>query len=123
MTVEQLIKKLGEVDPGANVVLEGEREGICFCAREVVDDDNGAFRSRSVSAIGLRLCSAPAAVVLGDLDLLRRILDHQKQVGHNPGEIARCLAGLTDRAHRAAMYARIVEDLDDVATHGPRGGR
>lgn len=43
MTVEQLIKKLSEVDPGANVVLEGEREDICFCAREVVDDDNGAF--------------------------------------------------------------------------------
>jgi hypothetical protein len=32
-----------EMDPSANVVLEGEEEDTCFSLREAVDDETGAF--------------------------------------------------------------------------------
>lgn len=43
MKVEKLIATLQEMDPTANVVLEGESEDTCFALQEAIDDDNGAF--------------------------------------------------------------------------------
>lgn len=42
MLVEQLIEKLQEMDPAANVMFEGEGD-MCWGTRDVVDDDNGRF--------------------------------------------------------------------------------
>lgn len=57
------------------------------------------------------------------VDHLRRVLAHQKEHGHDPGELARATAVIVNHAHLTNAYARMVEDLNDVATYGPEGGR
>lgn len=43
MIVEKLIEVLQDMDPSANVVLEGGSEDTCWTLREAVDDETGNF--------------------------------------------------------------------------------
>ncbi len=43
MTVEQLLVKLCECDPNANVVLEGNEETECFVTTDAIEDDGGRY--------------------------------------------------------------------------------
>jgi hypothetical protein len=58
--------------------------------------------------------------VLLEADRLRQAVASGVDDAHG---MARIMFALASRAQAAAMYARLVEDLDDVTKYGPEGGR
>lgn len=76
------------------------------------------FLEKRIDARDTAIADLPNAV-----DLVDRTIKFQDLHGADHVSIARALAGVTKHAQLAEMLARMTEDLDDVATYGPHGGR